>query len=251
MKGIVLAGGSGTRLRPITNYLNKHLFPVYNKPMILFPIETLRKSGIGDILVVTDKYKGEKIIEFLGSGIDFDVSLTYRFQEEPKGIANAIKISESYLQGESSMVMLGDNITLDSFVSDVESFSGGSKIFLKKVDDPSRFGIAKFSSENRLIDIIEKPKDPPSNFAVSGIYLFDNTVFDKIGKCTPSERGEQEITDVLKLYLLEKKLQFRILDNVWIDAGTFESLYQASTFVRNLVKHPGQDDILSETKARQ
>lgn len=235
----MLAGGSGTRLRPITNYLNKHLFPVYDKPMILFPIETLRRSGIEDILIVTDKYRGEKIIEFLGSGIDFDVSLTYRFQEEPNGIADAIKISESYVKGESVMAMLGDNITLDSFVNDVESFSGGSKIFLKKVDDPSRFGIAKFSSENKIIDIIEKPKEPPSNFAVTGIYLFDSTVFDKIRKCTPSERGELEIVDVLKLYVIEKKLQFRVLDNVWIDAGTFESLYQASTFVRNLVTRQG------------
>lgn len=245
-----MAGGIGSRLRPITNYLNKHLFPVYNKPMILFPIETLKRAGIRDILIVTDKYRGEKIIEFLGSGTDFGVTLTYRFQEGANGIADAIKISESYVKKESVMVTLGDNVTLDSFQSDVKSFSGGCKIFLKRVNDPSRFGIAKFDSNNRIVDIIEKPINPPSNLAVSGIYLFDNKVYKKIEKCRPSERGELEIADVLKFYILENRLQFRVLDNIWIDAGTFESLYQASTFVRSIVTQQNSENVEGENKAQ-
>ena len=232
-----MAGGSGIRLRPITKYLNKHLFPIYDKPMILFPIETLKRSGIRDILIITDKYRGEKIIEFLGSGADFDVFLTYRFQEEPKGIPDAIKYSESFLHSESAMFILGDNITPESFAREVNSFSGGAKIFLKKVKDPSRFGIAKFNSEGKIVDVVEKPKDPPSDFAICGIYLFDNTVFEKIEKCVPSSRGELEIPDILNLYIRENKLKYRILRNIWIDAGTFESLYKASSFIRNQEAH--------------
>lgn len=237
----MLAGGNGTRLRPITKYLNKHLFPIYDKPMILFPIETLKRSGIHDILIITDKYRGEKIIEFLGSGADFDVLLTYRFQEEPKGIPDAIKYSESFLHGESAMFILGDNITLESFARDVNYFSGGAKIFLKKVEDPSRFGVAKFNSEGKIVNVIEKPKDPPSDFGICGIYLFDNTVFEKIEKCVPSSRGELEISDILNLYGPENKLKYRILLKMWIDAGTFESLYQASSIIRDQNAHLNSD----------
>lgn len=234
MKGIILAGGTGSRLMPITLYLNKHLFPVYDRPMILFPLEAMKRSGIRDILVVTDKHRGEKIIEFLGSGEDFDVSLTYRFQSEPNGIGNAIKLCESYVNGHNMLVMLGDNIVFDDITDDIKTFANGSKVFLKKVDDASRFGVPIFDDHNRIINIIEKPKPPPNNFAVTGIYLFDQSVFEKANRCNPSDRGELEIADILRYYASENLLKYRILEKIWIDAGTFESLFQASSFVREL-----------------
>jgi len=232
MKGIILAGGSGTRLRPITKYLNKHLFPVFDKPMILFPIETMKSVGITDIVIVLDRYRSEKLIEFLGSGDDFGVSLTYKIQEEPNGIAQAIEICERNIpETENLMVMLGDNIVFDDLNPDVNAFKGGCKIFIKRVDDPERFGVPVFSEKGEIMDIIEKPKIPPSEFAVTGIYLFDYRVFHKIKKCRPSDRGEMEITDVLNLYANEHDLSYRILEKIWIDAGTFDSLYKATTFV--------------------
>lgn len=232
MKGIILAGGSGTRLRPITKYLNKHLFPVFDKPMILFPIETMKSVGITDIVIVLDRYRSEKLIEFLGSGDDFGVSLTYKIQEEPNGIAQAIEICERNIpETENLMVMLGDNIVFDDLNPDVNAFKGGCKIFIKRVDDPERFGVPVFSEKGEIMDIIEKPKIPPSEFAVTGIYLFDYGVFHKIKKCRPSDRGEMEITDVLNLYANEHDLSYRILEKIWIDAGTFDSLYKATTFV--------------------
>lgn len=233
MKGVILAGGSGTRLRPITKYLNKHLFPVYDKPMILFPIETMKSVGITDILVVLDRYRSEKLIEFLGSGDDFGVSLTYKIQEKADGIANAIAICERNISEiETLMVMLGDNIVFDDLNPDVNSFKSGCKIFIKKVDDPERFGVPVISEKNEITGIFEKPKIPPSEYAVTGVYLFDNSVFDTIKKCRPSERGELEITDTLNLYAKEHRINYRILEKIWIDAGTFDSLYNATSFVR-------------------
>ena len=234
MKGVILAGGSGSRLRPITQYLNKHLFPVYNKPMILFPIETMKRIGIYDIIVVTDRFRGDKIVEFLGSGKDFGVSITYKFQEKPDGIGKAIKISESLIGNDNVIVMLGDNIVFDDLTSTVREFKGGCSIFLKEVFDPERFGVPKFDSQRNIIRIIEKPAIPPSKYAVTGIYIFDSSVFNKIDQCSPSARGELEIVDILEKYVAEKKLGYEILNNIWIDAGTFESLHEASKFVRDL-----------------
>ena len=233
MKGIILAGGSGTRLRPITKYLNKHLFPVYDKPMILFPIETMKKVGITDIIMVVDRYRSEKLIEFLGSGDDFGVSITYKIQEKADGIAQAIAICERNIsESENLIVMLGDNIVFDNLNPDVHSFNGGCKIFIKKVTDPGRFGVPLITEKKEIIKIIEKPKIPPSEFAVTGVYLFDHMVFHMIKQCQPSDRGEWEITDVLNLYAKERKVDYRILEKIWIDAGTFDSLYNATAFVR-------------------
>lgn len=234
MKGIILAGGNGIRLRPITQYLNKHLFPVYNKPMILFPIETMKSVGIDDVVVVTDRYRGDKIVEFLGSGQDYGVSLTYRFQERADGIGDAIRLCESYVKNEKVLVMLGDNIVFDNLNDQVKQFDSGCTVFLKKVDDPERFGVAKFDAKKRIVSLVEKPDKPPSNYAVTGIYLFDRSVFEKIRFCHPSRRGELEVVCILMQYLAENKLNYRILKDVWIDAGTFESLYKASSFVRNI-----------------
>jgi len=235
MKGIILAGGSGTRLRPITKYLNKHLFPVYDKPMILFPIEAMKKAGIHDIVIVVDRYRSEKLVEFLGSGDDFGVSLTYKVQENPNGIAQAIAICErNFTEPETLMVMLGDNIVFDDLGPDVRAFKKGCKIFIKQVKDPERFGVPVFSDRREIVNIIEKPKSPPSEFAVTGVYLFDYSVFHKIKQCEPSNRGELEITDALNIYAKEGSITYRILDKIWIDAGTFDSLYDASTFVREM-----------------
>ena len=232
MKGIVLAGGSGTRLRPVTKYLNKHMFPVYDKPMILFSIDTLKTVGIKDIMLVVDRYAADKIIEFLGSGSDFDVSITYRIQEKPDGIASAISLGQSFVGSDNVLVMLGDNIVFDDLNDDIKNFNAGCKLFLKKVEDPTRFGVPEFGAKKEIINIIEKPGVPPSKFAVTGVYIFDNTVFRKVKLCEPSRRGEFEIVDVLNLYARENSVSYRELKKVWIDAGTFESLHEAATFVR-------------------
>ena len=232
MKGIVLAGGSGTRLRPVTKYLNKHMFPVYDRPMILFSIDTLKTVGIKDIMLIVDRYAADKIIEFLGSGADFDVSITYRIQEKPDGIASAIGLGESFVGSDSALIMLGDNIVFDDLNDDIYNFNSGCKIFLKKVEDPTRFGVPEFGEKNEITNIIEKPEVPPSKFAVTGVYIFDNTVFEKVKLCNPSLRGEFEIVDVLNLYAKEQKITYRELNKSWIDAGTFESLHEAATFVR-------------------
>ena len=234
MKGIILAGGNGTRLQPVTKYLNKHLFPIYNKPMILFPLETLKSVGIKDIIVIVDRYRADKIIEFLGSGKDYDVSITYKVQEQPAGIANAISLCETITNNEKVFVVLGDNIVFDNLKNDADNFKNGCKIFLKRVNDPDRFGVPIFTSEQKIKNIVEKPKDPPNKFAVTGVYIFDNTVYKKIKICKPSQRGELEITDVLNQYAKEQKIEYRELKNSWIDAGTFSSLYEASEFVREI-----------------
>lgn len=161
MKGIVLAGGSGTRLRPVTKYLNKHLFPVYDRPMILFSIDTLKKVGITDIMFVVDRYSADKIIEFLGSGADFEVSITYRIQEKPDGIANAISLCESFVGSENVLVMLGDNIVFDDLNNDIRTFENGCKIFLKSVENPTRFGVPEFGNKKEIRHVIEKPTTPP------------------------------------------------------------------------------------------
>lgn len=238
MKGVILGGGSGTRLRPITKYLNKHLFPVYDRPMILFPIETMKTLGITDIILLIDRYGGNKLMEFLGSGIDFDINLTYKVQEKPNGIASAIDLVKPIIGNDNMLVILGDNLIFEDIKEDVSSFRSGCKVFLKKVSDPERFGVPELDEKNRIVKIVEKPNMPPSSYAITGIYLFDNTVFEKIAKCKPSTRGEFEITDVLNMYAGEQRLDFRELQNVWIDAGTFESLFNASAFVREFEKNP-------------
>ena len=229
MKGVLLAGGTGSRLLPLTKVTNKHLLPVYDKPMIYYPIETLKSMGIKDILIVSGAEHCGHILNLLGSGREIGLSLSYEIQDEAGGIAQALGLAESFAAGDSVAVILGDNIFQDKL--DVSDFKEGARVFLKEVKDPERFGVAEIE-ENKIKSIEEKPKSPKSNLAVTGLYIYENSVFDIIKTIKPSERGELEITDVNNAYIEKEKMSFNILEGYWSDAGTFESLYRASTFVK-------------------
>jgi glucose-1-phosphate thymidylyltransferase len=235
MKGIILAGGTGSRLFPLTKVTNKHLLPVYDKPMIYYPLQTLITAGITEIMIVSGRGHAGHFLELLGSGMDFGVSLTYEIQETAGGIAQALGHAESWADDEGVAVILGDNIFQDTVKSDVASFRKGAKIFLKEVTDADRFGVAEFRND-RVISIEEKPQHPRSNFAVTGLYLYDSEVFSIIRTLKPSGRGELEITDVNNAYIKKEMMQYTILKGFWSDAGTFDSLLRASI----LVQHNGK-----------
>ena len=232
MKGVILAGGNGTRLYPLTRVTNKHLLPVYNKPMIYYPIEKLVSVGIKDIIIVTGKENAGNFMSLLGSGKEFGARFHYTLQDEAGGIAHALSLVQGFVKDDSMTVILGDNIILDDISEHVNTFTSGARIFLKEVKDPQRFGVPEFDENNRIKRIEEKPKEPKSNYAVTGIYQYDNTVFDKISKLKPSARGELEITDVNNLYLEEGTLSHAFLKEPWLDAGTFESLLEASNILK-------------------
>lgn len=232
MKGVILAGGNGTRLYPLTKVTNKHLLPVYNKPMIYYPIERLVSAGITDIIIVTGKENAGNFMNLLGSGKEFGARFHYTLQDEAGGIAHALLLVQGFVKDDSMTVILGDNIILDDVSEHVKTFEEGARIFLKEVNDPQRFGVPEFDENNKIKRIEEKPKEPKSNYAVTGIYQYDNTVFDKISRLKPSARGELEITDVNNLYLEEGKLSHAFLKEPWLDAGTFESLLEASNILR-------------------
>ncbi len=233
MKGVILAGGLGTRLRPLTHITNKHLLPVYNKPMILYPLETLKKAGITDIMIVTGREHAGHFMNFLGSGREYGVNCAYAIQDKNNGgIADALRYAEDFSQGQPIAVILGDNIFDQDFSKDVASFREGAKVFLKQVDNPARFGVPVFDrSGKKIIRIEEKPKKPKSKFAQTGFYLYDNDIFSIIRTLKPSGRGELEITDANNLYLNEGKLSYSIVKGLWSDAGTFESLLRVSNEV--------------------
>ena len=233
MKGIILAGGNGTRLHPLTKVTNKHLLPVYNKPMIFYPIETLVKLGIRDIIIITGKEHAGSFMSLLGSGKEFNAKFSYALQDEARGIAQAIGLAENFVHNEPVTVILGDNIVLDDISEEIKTFKEGGKIFLKEVKDPERFGVPVFEND-KIIRIEEKPKQPKSKYAVTGVYLYDSTVFDKIKTLKPSQRGELEVTDLNNLYLQEGKLSFSFLKNRWLDAGTPDSLLEASNILREI-----------------
>jgi glucose-1-phosphate thymidylyltransferase len=250
MKGVVLAGGTGSRLSPLTRVTNKHLLPVYDKPMVYYPIQTLVNAGIEEILLVTGgKYAGD-FLRLLGNGRDFGLKhLNYTYQEGEGGIAEALGLAEYFAAGDPICVILGDNIIENDICRAVENFKeqkDGAKILLKKVDDARRFGVAEIRG-NQVLGIEEKPKIPKSNYAVVGIYLYDSTVFQKIRRLKPSERGELEITDVNNFYVDEKKLTYEILEGWWTDAGQFESLLRANT----LVAQTGANNVISPSSHRQ
>lgn len=229
MKGIVLAGGKGTRLLPLTKFTNKHLLPIYDRPMIFFPLETLRKSGIREVLIVTD---GKYLADFKKILKNFPgLKISFALQKKPDGIAGALRLAEKFAAGENIAVILGDNVFEATFQKDVREFQSGAKVFLKKVADPERFGIAEIRG-TRVSKIIEKPKTPKSDLAVVGLYFFDKNVFDIIRKMNPSKRGELEITDVNNFYLQQKSLICSKIKGFWTDAGTFESLAAATKLVR-------------------
>jgi len=234
MKGVVLAGGTGSRLNPLTRVTNKHLLPIYDKPMVYYPIQTLVNAGIKEILLVTGGKNAGDFLRLLGNGRDFGLKhLNYTYQEGEGGIAEALGLAEFFAAGEPICVVLGDNIIENNICHAVENFKkqkGGAKILLKEVTDAQRFGVAEIRGKN-VVGIEEKPKAPRSNFAVIGIYLYDATVFQKIQRLKPSGRGELEITDVNNFYIEEDKLTYEVLDGWWTDAGTFESLLRANTLV--------------------
>ena len=232
MKGVILAGGNGTRLYPLTKVTNKHLLPVYNKPMIYYPIERLVSAGIKDIIIVTGKENAGNFMNLLGSGKEFGARFHYTLQDEASGIAHALSLVQGFVNEDNITVILGDNIILDDISGYVSNFTSGARISLKEVKDPQRFGVPEFDENQRIKRIEEKPKEPKSNYAVTGIYQYDNTVFDKISRLKPSARGELEITDVNNLYLDEGKLSHSFLKEPWLDAGTFESLLDASNILR-------------------
>jgi glucose-1-phosphate thymidylyltransferase len=234
MKGVVLAGGTGSRLSPLTRVTNKHLLPVYDKPMVFYPIQTLVNAGIQDILLVTGGKNAGDFLRLLGNGRDFGLKhLDYTYQEGEGGIAEALRLAEYFAGRESICVVLGDNIIENNICQAVENFTkqgGGARILLKQVQDAERFGVAELR-EGLVVGIEEKPERPKSDYAVTGIYLYDNTVFEKIGRLKPSGRGELEITDVNSFYIDEGTLAYDILDGWWTDAGTFESLLRANNLV--------------------
>jgi glucose-1-phosphate thymidylyltransferase len=231
MKGIILAGGTGSRLYPLTKVTNKHLLPVYDKPMICYPLNTLVQAGITEIMIVSGRGHAGHFLELLGSGAEFNITLTYEIQEKAGGIAEALGLADSWADDENVAVILGDNIFEENIKTDVASFERGAKIFLKEVPDAFRFGVAEFNTD-RVISIEEKPNVPRSNFAVTGLYLYDSGVFSIIKKLKPSGRGELEITDVNNAYIKKGMMQYAILKGYWSDAGTFNSLMRASILVQ-------------------
>jgi glucose-1-phosphate thymidylyltransferase len=231
MKGIILAGGTGSRLFPLTKVTNKHLLPVYDKPMIYFPLNTLITAGITEIMIVSGRGHAGHFLELLGSGMEFGVSLTYEIQETAGGIAQALGLAGSWVDDDDVAVILGDNIFEDTVKNDVVSFKKGAKIFLKKVKNAQRFGVAELRKD-QVISIEEKPTIPKSNYAVTGLYLYDAEVFSIISVLKPSGRGELEITDVNNAYIRKEMMQYAILNGFWSDAGTFDSLLKASVLVQ-------------------
>jgi glucose-1-phosphate thymidylyltransferase len=234
MKGVILAGGKGTRLLPLTKVTSKQLLPVYNKPMIYYPLFTLLKADIKDILFITSPEHSGDFIELLGSGDNFNASFSYIIQDEPKGLAHALNLAKHFAENQPVCMILGDNIFEDNLSSEIQKFkSPGAKIFIKKVDNPERFGVAEVDQNGNVIKLVEKPKNPKSNLAQTGLYLYDSKVFEYIKKLKPSERGELEITDLNNNYLERKELSAQIIKGQWIDAGTFESLFMASKLVKD------------------
>jgi glucose-1-phosphate thymidylyltransferase len=249
MKGVVLAGGTGSRLNPLTRVTNKHLLPVYDRPMINYPIQTLVNAGIHEILLVTGGKNAGDFLRLLGNGRDFGLKhINYTYQEGEGGIAEALGLAEYFAGGESICVVLGDNIIENNICEAVENFKkqkDGAKILLKEVQDADRFGVADIRGDH-VVGIEEKPKKPKSNYAVIGIYLYDASVFEKIRRLKPSGRGELEITDVNNFYIEERKLTYELLDGWWTDAGTFESLLRAN----NLVAETGANKLNGRTQAK-
>ncbi len=249
MKGVVLAGGLGTRLGALTRITNKHLLPVYDRPMVYYPIQTLVDAGIREILLVTGGNNAGDFLRLLGNGEDFGLKhLDYTYQRGEGGIADALSLAEHFAGGERIIVILGDNILERSIGAYVERFAAqreGARVLLKEVEDPWRFGVAELKEE-RVIRIHEKPKDPPSPYAVAGVYMYDTEVFDMIRALRPSTRGEMEITDVNNLYIDRGRMHHDVLEGWWTDAGHPESLFRATALVRQKTRAGRGDAIGAE-----
>jgi len=231
MKGIILAGGLGTRLSPLTKATNKHLLPVYDKPMVYHPIETLVNAGVKDILIVTGGPHAGDFIRVLRNGEDFGLEgLNYAYQEGEGGIAHALNMAKPFVGDDNCVVILGDNIIADDISVPVREFDaiGGACIFTKRVDDPERFGVVEWDEKGWAKDLVEKPSIPPSNDAIIGLYMYDNSVFRRIEQLVPSGRGELEVTDLNRSYLMDGQLQVHKIHGTWMDCGTFDSLALAT-----------------------
>ncbi|MBN1778705.1 MAG: NTP transferase domain-containing protein [Candidatus Buchananbacteria bacterium] len=232
MRGIILAGGSATRLRPCTKIASKQLLPVYNRPMIYYPLNTLIKAGIKEILIIVAPERAGDYLNLLGSGKEFGVKFTYEIQDQPKGLAEAFMIGENFIDQESVCMILGDNIFEDDFSKEIINFKSGGKVFAKAVPDPERFGVVEVDDNFKAISIVEKPKEPKSNLALTGLYIFDSRVVGFAKEAKPSARGELEITELQNRYLKLNELEVVKVEGEWIDAGTFDSLLKAQNFVK-------------------
>lgn len=242
MKGIILAGGSGTRLYPITKGISKQLIPVYDKPMIYYPLSTLMLAGIRDILVISTPEYTPLFKQLLGDGSEWGISLTYKVQEKPNGLAEAFILGADFISNDSVCLILGDNIYygsgLSKLVQEAAQKTNGATVFGYHVNDPERFGVVDFDSNMKALSIEEKPKKPKSNYAVTGLYFYDNTVVEKAKNLKPSNRGELEITDINKLYLDEGKLDVKLMGRgyAWLDTGTHDSMMEAASFIATIQK---------------
>lgn len=237
IKGVILAGGSGTRLRPITKVTSKQLLPLYNKPMIYFPIQTLVDAGVKDILIIVAPEHSGHFINLLGSGKEFgsDVNFSYEVQDAPLGLAHGLALAQSFVDGHKCALILGDNLFTDSFkkvFAEFERNGKGAMLFAKEVREPQRFGVIEFDKNKNAISIEEKPEKPKSNYAQTGLYLYDENVFGYIETLKPSVRGELEITDLHNIYLKKGLLKASIIKGAWHDTGTFESMFEATCAVR-------------------
>jgi glucose-1-phosphate thymidylyltransferase len=232
MKGVLICGGTGSRLRPLTEITNKSLLPVYDKPLVLYPLQTLIEAGITQIVIISGNEHIDQMASFLGSGERFGCKFTYRVQDKPQGIAQALGMAEEFCAGESICAILGDNVYFDSLSETIRNFKAGAHVFVKQVPDAQRFGVIEMDTNSQVRSIEEKPLNPKSDLAVTGCYLYDSRCFDVIRNLQPSARGEYEITDVSRWYLEHDALRATVLHEDWIDAGTFESLFRASTLVR-------------------
>ncbi len=236
MKGIILAGGKATRLRPLTKITSKQLLPVYDQPMIFYPIRTLISSGITEILIIISPEYSGHFLNLLGSGKDFGAHFSFAIQEEPRGLADAFIIGEDFIGNDQVTMILGDNIFDRSFSQEITSFRSGGLVYAKKVPDPKRFGVVEFDRNMKAVSIVEKPEKPKSNYAVVGLYTYDNQVVNIAKKLKPSARGEIEITDINNIYLQKGLLKVKIINGLWADAGTFDSLLAVSNYMAKKTK---------------
>jgi glucose-1-phosphate thymidylyltransferase len=240
MRGIILSGGLATRLRPCTKITSKQLLPVYNKPMIYYPLNTLIKAGIKEILIIISPERAGDYLNLLGSGKEFGVKFTYEIQDQPRGLAEAFIIGENFIDNENVCMILGDNIFEDDFSSDIQNFKSGCKLFVKEVSDPKRFGVVEVDRNLKALSIEEKPSNPKSNLAITGMYIYDHRVIEAAKNVKPSHRGEIEITELHNYYLQLGELEISKVNGEWIDAGTFDSLLEA----QHLAKDKLQDKMV-------
>jgi glucose-1-phosphate thymidylyltransferase len=234
VKGIILSGGLGTRLYPLTKVTSKQLLPVYDRPMIFYPLQTLLRAGIIEVLIIVSPERAGDYLRILGSGKEFGAKFTYEIQDKPEGLPQAFTIAETFMDKSDVALILGDNIFFDDFSAAIKGFRGGAHIFAKKIPDPQRMGVVRFDEHMRAVEIVEKPKTFVSDYAIPGLYLYDSRVTEVAKQLVPSARGELEITDLHRWYMERGELSVSVLDGEWIDAGTFDSLYRANQLMHDL-----------------